>query len=223
MSSRGSSSSSSNSTTSIINKLNNNKIASCVLGISKIGLNTFNKNFVHAALFLNDHKYDEFNRETEVGIIIEYGDYPSKEDKVIEEKKVKEGNVIYHYDEEKGEIKKGGLRYYSNTLIEFKKIFCDICYVDMDIKKDKENTFMYFTDQIASKNEEKWIKKKYKVISGFFGSNHHCQKFVAEALKILKPDFRPKDITVIAYEYKGYKKKIDIFPDDIKNTLESLQ
>ena len=221
MSSSISSSSSSSSTTSIIKKLNDNKIASCVLGISRIGFNTFNKNFIHAALFLNDHKCDESDNERGEGIIIEYGDYPSKDDKVMEEKKVKEGNVIYHYDQEKGEIKKGGLRYYSNTLTKFKEIFCNICYVDMEIENLNEITFMYFIDKIASKNEEKWTKEKYKV-NPIFGSNHHCQVFAAEALKILKPDFRPKDIIVIADEYKGYKKKIDIFPDVIKNALKSL-
>lgn len=223
MSSGGSSSSSSSSTTSIIKKLNDNKIASCVLGISKIGLNTFNKNFAHAALFLSDHKCDESDQQRGEGIIIEYGEYPSKDDKIIEEKKVKEGNVIYHYDEEKGAIKKGGLRYYSNTLIEFKKIFCDICYVDMEMKNYNEITFMYFIDKIASKKEEKWTKEKYKVnLNPFFGKNHHCQIFAAEALKILKPDFRPKDIIVIANEYQGYKKKIDVFPNDVKYALESL-
>ena len=220
MSNSSSSSSSSSSTNSIIKKLNDNKIASCVLGISRIDFNTFNKNFVHAALFLSDHKCDERYDIWEEGIIIEYGDYPSKDDKVMEEQKVKEGNVIYHYDQEKGEIKKGGLRYYSNTLIKFKEIFCDICYVDMDIKNINKITFKFFIDKIASKNEEKWTKEKYKVNP--FGTNHHCQVFAAEALKILKPDFRPKDIIVIADEYKGYKKKIDIFPDVIKNALKSL-
>ena len=106
MSSSISSSSSSSSTTSIIKKLNDNKIASCVLGISRIGFNTFNKNFIHAALFLNDHKCDESDNERGEGIIIEYGDYPSKDDKVMEEKKVKEGNVIYHYDQENERLKK---------------------------------------------------------------------------------------------------------------------
>lgn len=212
MSSSGSSSSSSSSTVSSkINELNKKKIVSCALGISKIKGYAINGNFVHAALLLIDTDCGKGQRGD--GILIEYGNYCPKMDE-NEFKKVQNKDVIYRYDE------KGGLRYYVINYDNFVKEFGDLCYVDMDIDNNRRVTFQYFIDTIAPKTEYKWIKNRYNVnpLEGFLGKgNHHCQIFSAEALKILKPSFRPKDIAIVGAQPPT--NKIDILPGCIKKVL----
>ena len=152
------------------------------------------------------------------GILIEYGDYsPKMSDEEI--KSVKEGRVIYRYGD------KGGLRYYAFKYTEFLETFGNICYVSMDIKPEYQVTFQYFLDKVAPNSENVWIKEKYNVsiLNGIFGSgNHNCQTFAAKALNILKPSFDPHYIIKKDTSRKT-NKKIDIFPQYIKDVLETLK
>lgn len=216
--SSSSSSSSTATTKSLINKLNNKKIASCILAMSKINLNKISKDFAHAALLLidTDSEIDDDSRGE--GILIEYGDYsPNMSDDEI--KSVKEGRVIYRYGD------KGGLRYYAFNYKEYLQIFGDICYVSMDIDPDNQMTFQYFLDKVAPSNENDWIKEKYKVVGGIMGiggGNHNCQSFASKALDLLKPSFESKMIAVTDKKRKT-KNKIDIFPSQIKETLLKIK
>ena len=219
ISSASSSSSSSSSTiNSLIDKLNQTKIVSCVLAMSKINMNKFSKNFAHAALLLINTNSEVTDENRGDGIIIEYGDYsPKMSDEEI--KSVKEGRVIYRYGD------KGGLRYYAFKYTEFLDVFGDICYVSMDIKPEYQVTFQYFLDKVAPNSENVWIKEKYNVsiLNGIFGSgNHNCQTFAAKALNILKPSFDPHYIIKKDTSRKT-NKKIDIFPQYIKDVLETLK
>ena len=219
ISSASSSSSSSSSTiNSLIDKLNQTKIVSCVLAMSKINMNKFSKNFVHASLLLINTNSDVADESRGDGIIIEYGDYsPTMSDDEI--KSVEKGRVIYRYGD------KGGLRYYAFKYTEFLETFGDICYVSMDIKPEYQVTFQYFLDKVAPESENDWIKEKYNVsiLNGIFGSgNHNCQTFAAKALNILKPSFNPHYI-IKKDTSKKTNKKIDIFPKYIKDVLETLK
>ena len=204
---------------SSILQLNNKKIVSCVLAMSKINLNKLNKNFAHAALLLIDTESDVDDDYRGDGIIIEYGDYfPNMSEK--ESELVKKGNVIYRYGD------KGGLRYYAINYKEFLNIFGNICYVSMDISSDNQMTFQYFIDTIAPTSDNIWIKENYKVsiLNGIIGigkDNRHCQTFAAKALSILKPKFM-KNMINVTDDSRKTKKKIDIFPDIIKDELLKL-
>ena len=211
-----SSHSSSNSTiNSLIDKLNQTKIVSCVLAMSKINMNKFSKNFAHASLLLINTNSDVADESRGDGIIIEYGDYsPKMSDEEI--KSVKEGRVIYRYGD------KGGLRYYAFKYTEFLETFGDICYVSMDIKPEYQVTFQYFLDKVAPESENDWIKEKYNISILKGSANHNCQSFAAKALKILKPSFDPNNI-IKKDTSKKTNKKIDIFPKYIKDVLETLK
>ena len=210
-SSNSSSSSSSSSTKSMVEKLNKTKIVSCVLAMSKINWNSVDKNFAHAALLLIDTN-SELNEEYRgTGIIIEYGDYSPTMSKE-EEEAVKNNRVIYRYNN------KGGLRYYAIDYKEYVKIFGDICYVSMDIESYNQMTFQYFLDTIAPTSENIWIKEKYSI--GYW-KNHNCQSFAIKALNLLKPKFNSIQV-IVTDNARRTKKKIDIFPDEIKKVLETL-
>ena len=215
-SSSNSSSSSSTCVKDIIKKWGENSVASCVLGISKIGMaSNLSYNISHAALLLLDKNIDyelEDELENELGILIEYGDYSSSMDKT-EKKYVDKGYVVYHYGN------KGGLRYYGKKYGEFIKQFGDIGYIDFNIVADNQNTFEYFLDQIANLKENKWIKERY--VASLM-NNFNCQTFAGEAIKILKPYFnfenitpRQKDLAVS----KNFKNKIYFVPESIINIL----
>ena len=216
ISSASSSSSSSSSTiNSLIDKLNQTKIVSCVLAMSKINMNKFSKNFAHASLLLINTNSDVADESRGDGIIIEYGDYsPTMSDDEI--KSVEKGRVIYRYGD------KGGLRYYAFKYTEFLETFGDICYVSMDIKPEYQVTFQYFLDKVAPESENDWIKEKYNISILKGSANHNCQSFAAKALKILKPSFDPNNIIKKDTSRKT-NKKIDIFPKYIKDVLETLK
>ena len=216
ISSASSSSSSSSSTiNSLIDKLNQTKIVSCVLAMSKINMNKFSKNFAHASLLLLNTNSDIADESRGDGILIEYGDYsPKMSDGEI--KSVEKGRVIYRYGD------KGGLRYYAFKYTEFLETFGDSCYVSMDIKPEYQVTFQYFLDKVAPESENDWIKEKYNVSILNGSANHNCQSFAAKALKILKPSFDPNNIIKKDTSRKT-NKKIDIFPKYIKDVLETLK
>ena len=211
-----SSHSSSNSTiNSLIDQLNQTKIVSCVLAMSKINMNKLSKNFAHASLLLLNTNSDIADESRGDGIIIEYGDYsPKMSDGEI--KSVEKGRVIYRYGD------KGGLRYYAFKYTEFLETFGDSCYVSMDIKPEYQVTFQYFLDKVAPESENDWIKEKYNVSILKGSANHNCQSFAAKALKILKPSFDPNNIIKKDTSRKT-NKKIDIFPKYIKDVLETLK
>ena len=216
-SSSNSSSSSSTCVKDIIKKWGNNSIASCVLGISKIGVaSNLSYNISHAALLLLDINIDydeeEVDLKKKIGILIEYGDYSSNMNET-EQKYVDKGYVVYHYGN------KGGLRYYGKKYSEFIKQFGDIGYIDFNIMADNQYTFEYFLNQIANLNENKWIKERY--VASIM-SNFNCQTFAGEAIKILKPYFTFENITPRAKDLvisKNFNNKINFVPNDIKKIL----
>jgi len=209
----------SSSTQSLVEKLNKTRIISCILAMSKIQLNSFSKNFAHAALLLIDTSSDVENYSRGSGIVIEYGDYsPTMSEG--EEEAVKKGTVIYRYGD------KGGLRYYAIDYKEYIKIFGDICYVSMDIESNNQMTFQYFLDKIAPTSENIWIQEKYKInyMTGIIedgNDNHNCQSFASEALTMLRPLFIPNNIKVTDSFWET-EKKIDIFPIFIQEVLNTL-
>jgi hypothetical protein len=137
-------------------------------------------------------------------------------DKEIES--VSSGRVIYRYGD------KGGLRYYGFKYSEYLEIFGDICYISMDIESENQITFKYFIDKVAPSNGNVWIKENYEksIIKGLISENQNCQAFASEALKILKPKFEARNIIIRDKDRKP-KKKIDIFPNNIKKILETLK
>ena len=210
------SSSSANAVTDIIKQWGQNTIASCVLGISKINIasNLINK-ISHAALLLLPEKidYDEdfSSLQKKYGILIEFGDYnPNMCD--TEKKYVKNKYVIYHYDN------KGGLRYYGKIYNEFCKEFGNLGYIEFNIKADNQISFKDFLDNIAKKEENKWIQEKY------VGYNFNCQNFVIESLKLLKPYFSIENIVPNAKDprqLRSMKDKIDYFvPSNIQSIIK---
>lgn len=219
-SSSSSSGSSSNSIKDLVERLNNTKIISCAVGLSKIKGNSLSRDFCHASLLLYDQNADDDIAIEKIdGILIEYGDYyPNMSEE--EKKKVYNKQVIYHYND------KGGLRYYGCNMNHFIEEFSDIGYISMAIKEDRRKTFTYFLEEIAPITDNTWTREKYKVniTNGFIGkANHHCQIFVAEALKILRPSYKIKDINLIDNSYLAKGKKTDILPTSIKIVLEKLK
>ena len=213
-SSSKSSTSSATKVKDITEKWGNNPISSCVLGISKIGkASNLSTNIAHAALLMLKEKFNFNDDESDIlkrnGILVEYGDYsPDMEE--TEKQYYENGYVIYQYGEQ------GGLRYYGKNYGEFIEEFGDIGHVELKINEVNQNTFEYFINKIAKKEDNKWTKADYKV--GF--SNFNCQTFVIEALKEIKPNFNlgdvyPKDINLI----NKRKQSLNFIPDNIKNEL----
>ena len=204
----------------ITGKWGDNPVASCVLGISKIGIaSNLIKEFSHAALLLLNKKidYDEDDGESlqkDYGILVEYGDYNpnmcTDEENMVEKKYVE-----YCYGN------KGGLRYYGKKYGEFCTEFGNCGYIDFNIKPDNQKKFGDFIESIAKKEENKWIQDKYSV--GI--NNFNCHNFVLEALKILNPYFTVSNIfpnTKGNIILKGYQKKIEFFvPKSIAPDLAS--
>ena len=222
MGSEGSSSSSSSDSAASVNEyIQDKKIVSCSLGLSKLGEATIKsffgnmlagKNYVHSALWLSDKNFDNTN---EKGLIIEYGYY--EQEKEIEyipdngiqkQKVVDKKNVIYHYKE------KGGLRYYVKDYADYKKIFATIAYVDLDIPVENQMMFQDFINIIAPVQDNEWILKNYNF------RTKNCQHFCAYALKQLKPLFRLRDI-IINDKKNATQKRDSIIPDCILETLNS--
>ena len=206
----------------IIDSWEEKTIASCILGISKIGIVTnIDKDFSHAALLLLDktidYDEDDFEKiQDYYGILIEYGDYnPNMCDD--EKNYVKKELVKYHYDD------KGGLRYYGKKYGEFCTEFGSLGYIDCNIKPDNQQSFEVFLNNIAKKEDNKWIQKNY-----FVGikNNFNCQNFAIEALKKLKPYFTLENIipnNKDPKKLKGYNKKIESFvPQIIRPELKSF-
>ena len=209
------STSSSTSIVDLIEQWENKSIASCVLGISKIGITSnLSTKLSHSALLLLQKKidYDEDDEEVilnENGILIEYGDYnPNKYP--TEKEYVKKGLVIYRYGD------KGGLRYYAKKYKDFIKQFGDIGYVDLNIDENYQQSFSHFIDKIAIKEDNKWIQSKYSA-----SFNFNCQTFTIEALKELNPYFNSSNIypTDLNLAAKKSKKKLDFIPSNIKTEL----
>ena len=205
-----SSSSSSSSVSNLIEKFNKTSIISCCLGMSKINfVSNLVNSYAHSALLLLRTLSEDEDQYRGEGILIEYGEYSPDMSKE-ETKKYDDKEVLYRYDKE------GGLRYYGMEYTKFVKEFGSVGYISMDIDPMYQKTFENVVDLCAPTYERKWIKSNYGLI------NHNCQTFVAKALEILKPQFIPGMIQIGLYG-KEYKKKIDIFPDEIKNVLNKLK
>jgi hypothetical protein len=195
-----------------------NPVASCILGISKIGFaSDYINKISHAALLLLDKSIDyetddDETIQSEAGILVEYGDY--KPDMCPEEKKyVDKGLVKYHYGN------KGGLRYYGKRYGEFIEVFGDIGYIDLNIHPDNQNSFDFFLDKIAKVEENKWIKENY---NAGITNNFNCQNFAVEAIIALKPYFVFANINPRAGDLinkKSYLKKLEFVPENIKTEL----
>lgn len=196
------------------------KISSCVISISTLAFHFLSKNIAHTALFVSNIKSGKLIDKSE-GILLEYGYYPPDDEKAKkkEDDFVKDKLVIYRYNEQ------GGIRYYTNTFYEFKDKFCDIGYIALNLDKYSEITFNFLIDQIAPKNEKKWIKEKYNAVGYlFFGKVLNCQTFVSHCIDIIKPSYE----TTFIYIKKGASYVSEgnleyIIPDDVKNTLKKYE
>ena len=211
-----SSASVSNTVSSLIEQWGNKPIASCVLGISKIGMKSNLTNKIsHSALLLLNKEIDyDQDDEDEIlnrdGIIIEYGDYnPNMSPQ--EKDYTKRGLVIYHYGD------KGGLRYYVKKYKEFIEKLADLGYIDLNIDENNQQSFDHFINTIAKKEDNKWIQSNYSV--GF--TNFNCQTFSIDALKELKPYFNSSNIFPcnIDLARKKSKQKLEFIPSNIKTEL----
>ena len=185
-SSSNSSTSSATPVSNLINSWGHNPIASCVLGISPLGIvSNLSYRFTHAALLILKDELDIEDEESDIlkrnGILIEYGDYnPKMADS--EKNYTEKGLVIYHYED------KGGLRYYVKKYSEFIEEFGNIGYIDLNIDANNQNTFDIFINKVAKKEDNKWIQKNYS--PKYF----NCQNFVIEALREIKPNFNLGDV-----------------------------
>lgn len=210
---------SSNSATKVqdlVADLDKESIKTCVVGISALKGNSVTSRLSHAALLLSSKKGKSLDREGGNGILIEYGDYsPNVNEK--EKRFVEKGFVIYRYGE------KGGLRYYVQSFSDFKKNFADRCYICLDIDKDNQISLSFLLDKIASKSEEKWIKKNYNACGYFnFRQTINCQTFTSTILDLLKPIY---DYRMIQ---KGKSINSDInmeneFPPEVLKTLKKYE
>jgi len=203
-------------TNDLIERLESLPIASCVLGISRIGkASPISNNIVHASLLLLNKEID-YDQDDEVdnninGILIEYGNY-SPNMSETEKDSTKKGLVVYRYGE------KGGLRYYVKKYSEFIKQFADIGYIHLNINRDNQKDFVYFLANIAKKEDNKWIQSNYSV--GLSNFNSHT--FVIEALKELKPFFIYENIFPCNSDLvrsKNAKKKLEFVPQNIMTEL----
>ena len=181
----------------------------CIIGISSLPLHWLHHNIAHTALFLSDEKHNQIKEEKE-GIIIEFGFYPPEKGKEFYKEKeyINNGKVIYRYG-----CELGGLRYYTNNYENFKKFFCDVGMIKLNININNYMNFSAFIDKIASISEKKWIKSKYN--SAYFNS----QNFIADSIDILKPIY-DKNIIKGNNEKVDEKNIEDIIPDMIKKKLK---
>lgn len=209
-------SSSATSVSNILQQWGNSPIASCVLGISSIGMKSkLSYNLAHSALLLLqkeiDYEVDEEEMQNEKGIIIEYGDYSPKmsKDELI---CVEKGFVKYHYND------KGGLRYYVINYRDFIKNFGEIGYIDLNIEVENQKTFNSFIEKIANLEDNRWIQANYSV--GFL-NNFNCQTFALEALRELKPYFNMANVYPADEDLakKKSRKKLDFVPKEIKDEI----
>jgi len=202
--------SSQNNVSQLIQKLDKTSIVSCVLGLNKANnIGNLTNRILHSTLLLidtNSHKIDENG----YGILIEYGDF-SPEMSVEEGRRVKDGSVIYRYGE------KGGLRYYSLNYSKFLKDFANFAFVCMDIEKEKRMTFWYFINKCAPLQENLWTQNNYNIFK------NNSQNFIAEALKVLKPYFNSRMITINNLMFKHDKKKINYIPQPIIDALNAIK
>lgn len=223
-SSSSSSSSSSYSSAYIKNYIKDKNIVSCCIGLSYLSQENYaqkladkvaGKYYTHSSLWLSDKKYED--EDNAYGLILEYGHYDQEYDiqfcvddqNKIKIMKVKKSCVIYQYEE------KGGLRYYAKRYQDYRNFFGSVAYVELDVEEKNQIMFIDFLNKLAPKNEDKWTKEKYH----FY--DHNCQNFTAEALKILKPTFRPKDIKVNDNRKLSGKKRESILPNCILEALQS--
>ena len=188
----------------VVRKINEKKICSCIVGISKINKKII-FNLSHSAILLLPYNIEEYD-DNELGLLLEYGAYCWPDINTQEMYNVKNNLVVYRYKE------KGGLRYYLMKIREFKKKF-DLCFIEMNIRSDNKITFDYFINTISPLKENKWIEKKYSYIS------FNNIDFVNEALKILKPIFNLENINVVNDE----KEKTKNIPQKILVTLNKFR
>ena len=223
MLSSSSSSSSSSSATKVgelINKFNSTTIKSFLIGISKLKFHWLDKNIAHTALLITNKIRSKLDNKTE-GILIEYGYYPPDEEKAKKEEEnfVKNGHVIYRYEKE------GGLRYYTNTLKEFKDKFCDVGYIELKVPKDNQISFNFLIEKIAPITEKKWIKKKYNAVGYLlFGKVLNCQTFTCHCIDVIRPIYEKTFIKKGNESLFVSDDKIEsIIPDDVIKTLKNYE
>lgn len=168
-----------------------------ILGISYIEDSKFlekyfPKTYVHTALFISSLDKNQFGQD---GILLEYGNYDSKDDN--------EGKFNY-------ECEDGGMRYGFIKLDEFEKGLAPTAHVTLDIDT---HSFMLFKELIDElKKKGKWDKQNYNVIT------NNCQDFCAKVIEILKAKYLDICIKETKRISKGYK--LDIIPSKIKVILE---
>lgn len=229
MGSEGSSSSSSSSSSSysasyIKDYIKDKKIASCCIGLCKLPTESIatkalnkvvGKYYTHSSLWLSDKNYED--EDNAYGLILEYGAYDEEYDIKFEtdengkQKKmeVKKSCVIYCYE------KKGGLRYYAKRYQDYREIFGNVAYVESDVSENEQLMFIDFLKKVAPKDEEEWTKEKYDFLY------HNCHTFTSHAIKVLKPDYRQKDIKVIDKDKLSGAKRESILPPNILQALKS--
>ena len=200
----------------IIAKWGNKPIASCVLGISQVGMNSkLSFNISHSSLLLLNKEIDyeiEDELQKEIGILIEYGDYSPNMCK-DEQNNVNKGYVIYRYGD------RGGLRYYGKKYSEFITELGEIGYIDLNIDDNNKLTFKNFINKIAPLEDNKWIKENYSM---GITNNFNSSTFVIHALKELKPHFSFVNVCPSIRDLiisKNIEKKLNFIPSDIKTEL----
>ena len=168
-------------------------IKQVTLGISFI--NNLYSRIVHTALFISDRDKNEDSFE-EIGIVLEYGKYESKDNS--------NGEMKYEYIN-------GGMRYGWVELKEFQENLASVASINLDIQP-----FLLFRDLIEKiKSDDKWDCDSYSMI------NHNSLHFCAKAIKILKAKYDNNGVTIKSKERPISGKKKDIIPPIILKALES--
>ena len=106
-------------------------------------------------------------------------------------------------------------RFYAKRYQDYREIFGNIAYAESDVNEDEQITFFDFLNKVALKDKEERIKDKYHFL------RNNCYSFTLYAIKVLKPDYRPKDIKLNGKNKLSGGKRESILPSNIIYELKS--
>ena len=153
----------------------------------------------HSSIFFSMEE-----KNTKNGILVQYGKYEYIKNK--KEVLGKDVNAIgYPYKE------KGGLIFGEIDFNSYKKEFCTIANIKFKITR-QQFTLSKFLEEIT-KNKT-WDYNSYSV------KNQNCKDFVAEAIKILKPNYNENLIEILDNSKVEGKDDEAIIPYVILNELK---
>lgn len=181
-----------------INRIELEKIKTLSIIISKMP-NKFSvmQNLVFTSIFMSPASFEDMvNIDKFEDLEFTYGDFSEKDSK--------DYKYVYR--------NKGGLRYCLKNYKYFFEKNNDIIAI-VELEEEEQMAFSQFIDKI--KQVKCWTRDAYH------NFNNNSITFVSEAIKILEPKYRPKDIFVKkANNY--YTRKESFVPTEILNALKKI-